>query len=126
VESGEEILGTGSQNAGLWGIAMALEAFMGVHGPGLGDWRLQHPDRHTGCGTSHSQPGPLGDSSQGDLELTPRRRSTITVHWVPGHAGVQGGGITDVTATVIRFINYNSNLAMQVVNQNLRVHVDYN
>jgi hypothetical protein len=72
VESGEEILGTGSQNAGLWGIAMALEAFMGVHGPGLGDWRLQHPDRHTGCGTSHSQPGPLGDSSQGDLELTLR------------------------------------------------------
>jgi hypothetical protein len=37
-ESGEEeIPGTRSQGGGLRGIAMALEAFVDVYGPGLGD-----------------------------------------------------------------------------------------
>jgi hypothetical protein len=65
--------------------------------------RLQNPGGRPGSDTGHSQPRPLGSPlhSEGDHpvdELTPRQRGTVAVRWVPGHAGVQGGEITDKAA----------------------------
>ncbi|PKX92329.1 uncharacterized protein P174DRAFT_431758 [Aspergillus novofumigatus IBT 16806] len=61
---------------------------------------LQHPDRHPGCDTSHSQPGPLGGSYT-LKEISSSLRDEGAQLQSAGSQDTQaskGGGITDMTA----------------------------
>jgi hypothetical protein len=75
--------------------------FVDVSAPGLGDCSILADDQVVTQAIRNQDRSAAHYTLKRDHpvdELTPRQRGTVAVRWVPGHAGVQGGEITDKAA----------------------------